>query len=338
MPDQISFVRVAVVTFNSAGVLAGFMDSLAGACHGLDWELVVADSGSTDDGMSVIARYGFPATLVRMGRNAGYAAGINTAIGVRGNRAPDAVLAVNPDVRLGRGAVGKLLAALEPGVGIAVPRLTDPEGELLPTLRRRPTVARALGEALLGGGVAGRFAPLGETVTDPAVYDQPATVDWASGACQLVSSACLAAVGSWDESFLLYSEEVDFDLRAADLGFATRYVPQADGVHIGGEVHSSPALWSLLTTNRVKLQAKRHGRVATAAFWLALTMGEGARALAGRPASRAALAALLRPSKRVTELAPAPPVAPPAPPPPAEDAAEEVPEVPEVPEVAEAEP
>src|SRR6266550_9241423 len=106
MPNSLGerpgFVRVAVVTFNSAGVLGGFMDSLAAACHGLDWELVVADSGSTDDGLAVIARYGFPATLVRMGRNAGYAAGINTAVGVPGRRAPDAVLAVNPDVRLGR--------------------------------------------------------------------------------------------------------------------------------------------------------------------------------------------------------------------------------------------
>src|SRR6266496_3746569 len=146
MPERTGFVRVAVVTFNSASVLGGFMDSLAGACHGLDWELVVADNGSTDDGLTVIARYGFPATLVRMGRNAGYAAGINTAVAVRGTRAPDAVLVVNPDVRLGRGAVARLLDALQPGVGIAVPRLTDPDGELLPTLRRRPTVARALGE------------------------------------------------------------------------------------------------------------------------------------------------------------------------------------------------
>ena len=56
MPDPTGFVRVAVVTFNSAGVLGGLMDSLAAACRGLDWELVVADSGSTDDGLTLIAR------------------------------------------------------------------------------------------------------------------------------------------------------------------------------------------------------------------------------------------------------------------------------------------
>jgi N-acetylglucosaminyl-diphospho-decaprenol L-rhamnosyltransferase len=322
VPEHSPLVRVAVVTFNSAGVLTGFLDSLAGALHGLDWELVVVDNGSTDDGLAIVARYGFSGTVVRMGRNAGYAAGINTAAAVPGRR--DALLVVNPDVRLERGSVARLLAALaEPRVGIAAPLLTDADGELLPTLRRRPTVLRALGEAVLGGQAAGKVAALGETVIDPAAYQRPATVDWASGAVQLVSAACLAAVGEWDESFLLYSEETDFALRAADHGFTTRFVPDAAGVHIGGEAHTSARLWSLLSTNRVRLYAKRNPRLASGAFWLAVTVGEGLRAAAGRPASRAALAALLRPSRRVTELAPAPAQPPPPPPEPEPEVAEE---------------
>jgi N-acetylglucosaminyl-diphospho-decaprenol L-rhamnosyltransferase len=304
-------VRVAVVTFNSAGVLGGFLDSLPGACAGLDWELVVADNGSSDRGLAMVAERGLPGSVVRLGRNAGYAAGINAAAAVPAARPVAALLVVNPDLRLGRGAVARLLAALdEPGVGIAVPRLVDPAGRLLPTLRRRPTALRALGEALLGGGRAGRLAPLGETVTDPAAYQRPQVVAWASGAAQLLSAACLAAVGGWDERFGLYSEETDFALRAADAGFATRLVPEAEGVHIGGESHTSPWLWSLLTINRVRLHAKRHHRLAAGAFWAAVTLGEGLRAVAGRPASRAAVAMLLRPSTWITELPPAPGPAP----------------------------
>jgi N-acetylglucosaminyl-diphospho-decaprenol L-rhamnosyltransferase len=306
MPEPAASIRVAVVTFNSERVLAGLLDSLPGAMNGLAWELVVADNGSTDASLAVAARYGYSGTLVRMGRNAGYAAGINTAVALPGT--VDAVLVVNPDVRLERGAVPRLLAAPDqPGIGIAVPRLTDAGDELVHTLRRRPTVLRALGEAVLGGDLAARVALLGERVADPAAYQRPATVDWASGAVQLVSSACLEAVGAWDESFLLYSEETDFALRAAAAGYATRFVPDACGVHIGGESHVSAFLWSLLTTNRVRLYAKHHGPAATGAFRAAVTLGEGLRALAGRQPSRAAFTALLRPSRRVTELPPAPP-------------------------------
>jgi N-acetylglucosaminyl-diphospho-decaprenol L-rhamnosyltransferase len=56
-----------------------------------------------------------------------------------------------------------------------------------------------------------------------------------------------------DESFFLYSEETDFALRAGDLGFETAFVPNAKVTHLGGESRVSPALWSLLTVNRVRL-------------------------------------------------------------------------------------
>ncbi|HKE99805.1 MAG TPA: glycosyltransferase family 2 protein [Actinomycetes bacterium] len=298
-------VRVAVVCFNSASVLPGLLHSLPAACAGVDWELVVADNASGDDSLAVVASRAPGAQVVRMGRNAGYAAGINAAAGLPGDFG--ALLAINPDVRLEPGAVGRMLAALdEPGTGIVVPRLDGADGRLVPTLRRRPTVLRALGEALLGGERSGRFAPLGEVVTDPRAYRSARVADWASGAVMLVSAACLAATGAWDESLLLYSEETEFALRAADTGFRLRYVPAARGVHIGGDAHRSPMLWSLLTVNRVRLFARRHGPVRSAAFRGAVVANEALRALAGRRTSRAALAALLRPSRRLTSLPPAP--------------------------------
>ena len=39
--DTRARVRIVVVTYNSAGVLPGFLDALPGACNGVDWELVV---------------------------------------------------------------------------------------------------------------------------------------------------------------------------------------------------------------------------------------------------------------------------------------------------------
>ncbi len=111
----------------------------------------------------------------------------------------------------------------------------------------------------------------------------------------LVSRRCLEQVGPWDETFFLYSEETEFALRARDAGFALRYVPDAVATHLGGERHTSSQLWALLTVNRVRLYARRHGPIRTAAFWSAVTLNEALRALAGRGVHRAALRALLRP-------------------------------------------
>jgi N-acetylglucosaminyl-diphospho-decaprenol L-rhamnosyltransferase len=229
---------------------------------------------------------------VAMGRNAGYAAGVNAAAAAVPPR--DALLVLNPDMRLGAGSVRALLATLAiPGTGIAVPRLVDASGRLARSLRREPTVRRALGEALLGGGRAGRFPAFGEVVGNERRYQHPGTADWASGAAMLVARDCLDAVGPWEESFFLYSEETDFALRARDAGFALRYAPDAVAVHVGGEAHTSPLLWSILTVNRVRLFRRRHGRLHTVAFWLAVALNEALRALPGRPTHRAALRALL---------------------------------------------
>jgi GT2 family glycosyltransferase len=110
-----------------------------------------------------------------------------------------------------------------------------------------------------------------------------------------ISAECRAACGPWDESFFLYSEETEYCLRARDLSYATQLEPSAEAVHLGGDSQVSPRLWSLLTVNRVRLYRRRHGAVATACFRAAVLLRETSRAALGRRASRAAVAALLRP-------------------------------------------
>ncbi|HEX5496879.1 MAG TPA: glycosyltransferase family 2 protein [Mycobacteriales bacterium] len=293
-------ITVGVVTHHSARVLPGLLDSLPGALAGVpDWRLAVADNASADGSVDLVRRRFPAATVVDLGGNRGYAAGVNACAAVDPRAA---LLLCNPDVRLRPGAVAALGAATGSGVGITVPRLEDADGRLAHSLRRRPTVTRALGEALLGGRRASRFAALSEVVADPAAYTGPSRSDWATGAVMLVTRECLEAVGGWDESFFLYSEETDFALRAADAGFSLRLVPDAEAVHVGGDAHTSPALWALLTANRVRLFARRAGALRGAAFWSAVVAGEALRA-AGRGRStathRAALEVLLRQRRNI---------------------------------------
>ncbi|GIH76204.1 glycosyl transferase family 2 [Planobispora longispora] len=301
-----------VVTYNSAKVLPGCLASLAEGARGTHLtEVVVADNASKDDSVAIAEAAGrtgaedalLPVRVVQTGRNAGYAAAINAGTRTLDLDGLDAVLVLNPDCRLRPGMLAPLSDALrEPGRGIAAPRIVDPGGHVHPSLRRTPTVRGAIAEALIGGRLAGRVGTLGEVITDPLRYERPGPADWSTGAAMLISARALREIGPWDESFLLYSEETEFALRAADRGWALWYEPSAVVEHIGGDAKVSPMLASLLAVNKVLLFRRRRGPVASFAYHAAVTLGEMLRALAGRRTSRAAVAALFRPSRRMQSL------------------------------------
>jgi N-acetylglucosaminyl-diphospho-decaprenol L-rhamnosyltransferase len=288
-------VAVVVVTYNSEALVADLLTSLDEGLAGVPWHLTVADNASTDKTVLVLSQRAPTATIVEMGRNAGYAAGINAA--VRAAAPHSAVLVLNPDVRLMPGCVATLLGALGPGTGLAVPQLFDGQSELIESLRREPTVLRAWGDALLGARRAGRYPALGEVITDRRRYDQETVTDWAEGSTLLISKECWQACAPWDESFFLYSEETDFALRARDAGLVTRYVPSARAVHLEGDSGQSPGLWTLLMLNRVRLFRRRNGRIRTVAYWAALVSREASRAVLGNATSRVAVKSLVNPRR-----------------------------------------
>lgn len=288
-------VAVVVVTYNSVDLVPDLVASLEAGMAGLSWELVVADNASQDGTVALVRELVPSATLVETGGNLGYSAGINAGVAAAGPH--DAVLVLNPDVRLRPGCAATLFATLgDPQVGVAVPRLTGRDGGLIWSLRREPTLLRALGEAFLGANRAGRLPVLGEVVTNPQRYDVAGDTDWAEGSTQLISARCWAEVGPWDESWFLYSEETDYGLRVRDAGWRTRYEPAARAVHLEGASGTAPGLRALLLCNRVRLVRRRRGTAVGTAFWALTVVREAIRVVLGRSGTTVALRALMRPS------------------------------------------
>ncbi|HEY0636035.1 MAG TPA: glycosyltransferase family 2 protein [Pseudonocardiaceae bacterium] len=302
-------IAVVIVTYNSADVLGACLDALPAGCAGVRLtEVVVVDNVSADGTVALARTYAdrLPMTVVETGRNGGYAAGINAGYAAleRSGHDLDAVLVLNADITMRPGAVARLATELErPGAGIAVPRLVNPDGSLQPSLRRRPSLARAVAESVIGGRRAARIRGLSELILDPGRYEQPGTAAWATGAAMLISTEASADVGAWDESFLLYSEETDFALRAADRGWQLRYQPASVMAHVSGDAFvTNPMLGALLVVNKVRLFRRRAGRVHGALYHAAVTVGALVRAAAGNRIARAALVALLVPSRRLRSL------------------------------------
>lgn len=291
-PRAASGLAIIIVTYNSAAVLPGLLDSLPAGLSGIErFETIVVDNDSRDDSIDIALAHPTQPTIIRMGRNAGYAAAINVGAAAVGPGWD--LLILNPDIRLHPGTARLLVDRLtDASVGVAVPRILEADGRISWSIRREPSVVTGWTDAILGGTLAGRLGT-GEIVLDPAVYDREGPIDWATGAILAVSSRVRGIVGDWDESFFLYMEEVDFMRRVRERGFSVTYVPQAQAVHIGGEYSVNPRLSGLLSANRIRYHRRHHGPISTAAFRLSVILGEGARSLCGPSGHRAAALAAL---------------------------------------------
>lgn len=286
-------VTVVVVTFNSAHVVEGLLDSLPAALGDLTAETIVVDNSSSDDTVAVVSRRGDCRIIVEP--NNGYAAAINR--GAAASRSQGPVLVLNPDVRLHPRSVELLVRALETrGVGIVVPRVWEPDGRISFSMRRDPSLRRTLG---LGGTGWPCFS---EYVTALPAYERRQVCDWAVGAVMLVSRACHEALGGWDESYFLYSEETDFCLRARDRGWQTVYVPEAEAVHIGGQSGQSGLTHAMQVLNRVRLYHRRHGRLRGWAYFALTVATEASWLMRGNRRSGTALISLLVRSRRPRQL------------------------------------
>jgi len=286
-------VVAVVVTYNSKDVVGDLLDSLPAAFGELTCAVVVVDNGSHDGTADLLVARG-DCHVVRA-INLGYAAGINRGAALAPPGAD--LLVLNPDVRMAAGSVAPLVAAARrPGVGLVVPRVLDPSGALYRSLRREPTLGRALGLTRT------RAAGLSEYVDGPEEYARAHAVDWALGAVVLVPRATHDALGGWDESFFLYSEETDLCLRARDLGLQTWYEPSSEAVHVGGASGQSAATHTMQILNRVRLYRRRHGGFASAAYYLLALASELSWVVRGSTRSRTAVVALLVPSRRPEQL------------------------------------
>jgi N-acetylglucosaminyl-diphospho-decaprenol L-rhamnosyltransferase len=300
---------VLIVSANDARWLTPCLQSVYGHAGQLDLEVLVVENACTD-GTRELVEASFPAVTVVSSPNRGFAYGNN-----RGLEHVDAryVLLLNPDTEILHGELAELIALLDrtPEIGLAGVRQIDGDDAPLPTLRRDPSVARALGEALRCEHWPLHPAWAGERVLDPAAYREAGAHDWIAGSFMLIRREALRAAGWLDERFFLYSEETDLCLRIRRAGFGVWHLPQMTIRHHAGKGGVQPALVAQSAFSR-RLYAEKHLSAPRRRLYLAavglrhaldlagaglarLLPGQDAVALATRrAAARSALRALRR--------------------------------------------
>ncbi|TDT76566.1 exopolysaccharide biosynthesis WecB/TagA/CpsF family protein [Arthrobacter sp. AG258] len=291
--DQHADVAALVVTYNNGADVCGLLESLRLQTREQSIKVVVADNSPNPETLSCLQEFPGVAAFPT-GGNLGYAGGINAACAKAGSA--DSYLVLNPDLRLCPGAVMALRKSMEgTGAGVVVPLLRDDDGSVYPSLRREPSISRALGDALLGSRFQGRPGWLTEMDFDAESYAHPHKVDWATGAALLIRSDIAKQVGGWDESYFLYSEETDYLHRVRELKADVWFEPLAAMVHSRGGSGSSPSLDALMGANRIRYVRKFHHGSYARIFRAAVVLSALLRA--PLPAHRGILGLIARESR-----------------------------------------
>ena len=238
-------LSIVIVSFNARADLQACLLSLKKAPPAMDHEIIVVDNGSADGSAEAAER--IPGVRVlRLGRNAGFAAANNA--GIREGRG-DLVLLLNSDTLVPPGALDRLVERLlaTAGAGIAGPRLVDAEG--------RPELSFGSMISPLNELRQKRKTP--EWIRRETSREQ--FVDWVSGACLLVRRADAEAAGLLDERFFLYTEDVDFCHTVRALGRSVLFTPAAEITHLRGRSRASQPAASNAAYRRSHLEFyKKH--------------------------------------------------------------------------------
>lgn len=229
---MVSILSVIIVTWNSSDCIEECLDSLKRESS--DLEVLVVDNNS-QDGTQKIVRNKFPwVRLIENPRNLRYAKANNQGIE---QSSGEYILFLNPDTRLNSGAISKLMNFIETHreVGALAPQLLHLDLTVQPSCREFPTLKIMAWEFLGLSHLFPKSRTFGRWRMGYFDHMGLREVDQPMGSCLLISRRVLAEVGSFDERFPMFMNDVDLCYRIRKAGWPIIFFPGASVIHRLGE-------------------------------------------------------------------------------------------------------
>jgi GT2 family glycosyltransferase len=247
-------LSVIVVSHNSRRWLVPALTSVFEHAGPIDLDVILVDNGT--DGSAEYVSEVFPAVRTVSCSNHGFGHANN-----RGLEMVDAryVLFLNPDTEILSGQLNDLVSILDrrPDVAVAGARQVGPDDSLSPSIRRFPSSANTVAEAVGIERIPLARRVLGERELDPCQYDLERSCDWTPGSFMLTRTAALAGTGGFDERFFLFSEETDLCYRLRHKGWQVVHLPYLTIRHDESDGQENPKLEAQGAYARVQF-ARKH--------------------------------------------------------------------------------
>jgi len=266
-------MSIVIVNWNTCGFLVQCLRSLLGRagvlaepsprrCFPPTYEILVVDNASTDGSANMVRARFSQVQLIANPSNVGFACANNQAIRKSHGRY---VLLLNSDTEVHPGALQAMTDFMNryPRVGACGPLLLNTDGTLQPSCHPVLTPGREFWRLLFLDRLWRR-----------ATYNQaswsrqvPRSVQVIKGACLFLRREALDQVGLLDESYFMYTEEMDLCYRLARAGWELWWVPQAVVTHHGEASSRQVAEDMYVQLYRSKAQFHRKFGGARRAAW-----------------------------------------------------------------------
>lgn len=278
-------LSIIIVSWNVSALLKACLHSI-GVHDSI--EIIVVDSGSSDDTVEMM-RSTFPnVKLLAQGDNLGFTRCNNIGLAASSGRY---VLLLNPDTEVIGDALEQMIAYLDahPEVGIVGPHTLNSDGSHQSTRRRFPTLAVGLFESTWLQALA-PTALLDRYYVREQADDATCEVDWVQGSALMARREVYEQIGGLDEGYVMYSEEMDWCKRAKLAGWRVAYLGSARIIHHGGksseQANARKHIW--FQESKLRYFRKYHGSQAAQSLRLCLLLQyvwqlgiEGAKGLVG---------------------------------------------------------
>ncbi len=246
--QTIGRVKAAIVILNWNGEehLKEFLPSVVQ--HTPEWvDVVVADNGSTDGSLRLLADEFRGVKVVALDRNYGFAAGYNETLK---RIAYDYYILLNSDVEVTPQWCEPIFETLRdnPDIGAVSPKiLSFNEPSKFEYAGASGGYIDILGYPYCRGRI------LKSIEEDHGQYDTPQDLFWVSGAAFGVRGEVFEQMGGFDADFFAHMEEIDLCWRMQLRGYRVRIIPQSKVYHLGGGTLSTDSPGKIYLNHRNNL-------------------------------------------------------------------------------------
>lgn len=269
-------LSIIIVNWNVANLLKACLDSILTSPTEPDaLEIIVVDSASTDDSVTMLKRDYPQIKLIEQRENVGFTRGNNIGLETSVGRY---ILLLNPDTEVLDDALEKMIEYMEthPQVGIIGPQTLNSDHTMQSTKRRFPTFLIGIFESTWLQALAPKSI-LDSYYANDISNDAIADVDWVQGSALMARREVYQKIGELDEGYIMYSEEMDWCKRAKAAGWRVVYFGQAQIIHHGGKSSDQTPARKHIHFQQSKLRyfRKHHGWAQAQALRLILLINYG---------------------------------------------------------------
>ena len=265
-------ISIVIVNWNAKRCLLQCLRSIAETTGGLRTETIVVDNGSSDDSVISIKK-DFPWVIViENGENLGFAKANN--IGIRESVGAYVCL-VNSDVVVIEKCFQTLFEYLEKHsrVGIIGPKMLGPDWDARRSTMGFPTLANVLYRALALDSLFLNSRVLESYLGSQRKLKSIREVDVLNGFFWMVRREALRDVGTLDERFFLYGEDIDFCIRMRAHGWSRVYHPGSMAIHFGGASSARQPVRFYVEMQKANLQCwRKHHSLTSSTVYLGIML------------------------------------------------------------------